>query len=90
MEDILEFLLELVLEGGEELCRSRRVSKWIRYPIMILMSLMFVGVIFLMFYISWISWKENALFSIVMAAFGIILIVALVFKIRKEYLKYNG
>lgn len=90
MEDILEFLLELVFEGGEELCRSRRVSKWIRYPIMILMSLMCAGIIFLMFFISWISWKENVLISIVMAAFGIILIVALVLKIRKEYLKYNS
>lgn len=44
MDFILEFLLELVVEGGMEASGNRKLSRWIRYPLMILTILFFAPV----------------------------------------------
>lgn len=31
MDDLIEILLELILEGGSELLQSKKVPKWIRF-----------------------------------------------------------
>lgn len=90
MEFIFEFIFELLFECGEELCKTPKVSKWIRYPILVLFFLMYAGIVFLIFFISWISWKENILGSIVMAALGIFFIAGMARKVWKEYLKYHS
>lgn len=33
MDELIEFILDLLLEGGIELSANKKVSKWIRYPI---------------------------------------------------------
>lgn len=90
MEFILEFILELLFEGGQELCKSPKVSKWIRYPILVLFFLMYAAIVFLIFFVSWILWKENVLGSIVMASLGIFFIVGMARKVWMEYQKYHS
>lgn len=90
MEFIVEFILELLFEGGEELCKSRKISKWIRYPIIVLFCLIYAGVVFLIFFASWVFRHENVLGSILFAALGVFFVVGLAWKIRKEYLKYHA
>ena len=55
-----------------------------------LFFLMYAGIVFLIFFISWISWKENILGSIVMAALEIFFIAGMARKVWKEYLKYHS
>ncbi len=87
MDDILEFIFELIFEGAVEICGNQKISRWIRYPIMTLILLFCIAVILGMFAISWMALKENVLISILIAAISIALTVALILKIRKEYLK---
>ena len=47
MDFILEFLLELVVEGGMEASGNKKLSRWIRYPRMILTILFLVGIFLL-------------------------------------------
>ncbi len=89
-EFVVEFIFELLFEGGEELCKRPKVSKWIRYPILILFFLLYAAIVFFVFFISWISWKESILASIFMAALGVFFIVGMARKVWKEYLKYHS
>lgn len=90
MEFILEFIFELLFEGGEAFCKSRKVSKWIRYPIMVVFFLMYAGVVFLIFFASWVFRHESVLGSILFAALGVFFLVGMAWRIRKEYLKYHA
>ena len=45
MDLLFEFLLELILEGSIEVSRSRKVSRWIRYPVIVLLFLFILGVL---------------------------------------------
>ena len=88
MEFIIEFVLDLLFEGGQEICRNQKISKWIRYPVLVLIALMFAAVVLLLFVLSWTMWDESVPGSLLIAAIGIALTAAIVIKVRKEYLKH--
>ena len=41
MEYLFEFIAELLLEGSLEISKNKKISKWIRYPLLITISLFF-------------------------------------------------
>jgi len=45
MDALFEFLFELIFEGSLEAAKSKKLSKWIRYPLIVLISLFIVGVL---------------------------------------------
>ena len=46
MDDVIEFILELILEGTIEISSNKKVPKWIRYPLIALIVLIFAIVTF--------------------------------------------
>lgn len=57
MDLLLELIFELVMESSIEIAQDKKVKKWIRYPIafflalfiiVVLLTIMFVGIMFLM------------------------------------------
>lgn len=86
MDDILEIIFELILDGSLEISKNKKVSKWIRYPAIALISLFFMAVIFILIYITLISIEENTLLSIFFGALTIFFIVMSYIKFKKEYL----
>ncbi|MGN1458426.1 MAG: hypothetical protein ACI4XP_10845 [Acutalibacteraceae bacterium] len=45
MDLLLDFIVELVAEGCCEIAESKKVSKWIRYPIIFILSVAILSVI---------------------------------------------
>ena len=45
MEFLLELIFELLFEGSMEAAKSRKVPRWIRYPLIVLLSLFILGVL---------------------------------------------
>lgn len=86
MEFIIELILELVFEGGIEASKNEKIPKYIRYPLIFLISLFFITVICLMYFVSFISIKENILFALVLFIISTIMLVMSIFKFRKVYL----
>ena len=43
MDTLFEFILELFVEGGVEIGSDKKVSRWIRYPLILFVSLFFIG-----------------------------------------------
>ncbi len=86
MEYIFEFIMELVLEGGIEVSKSSKIPKYIRYPLIGILSLFFIAVIGLVFFAGILSLKENILSGIFLILVGLYLLIMSVIRFRKAYL----
>ena len=86
MEYIFEFILELVLEGSIEVSKSSKIPKYVRYPLIGIISLFFIAVIGLIFFTGILSLKENILLGILLILVGLLLLIMSVIKFRKIYL----
>lgn len=86
MDILFEIILELVFEGTLAASKSRRIPKFIRYPLIVIIALLFIAVIGIMFLTGILAIKENLLFGIFLILLGVFMLVTSVFKFRKKYL----
>lgn len=75
MELIIEFILELILEGSIELLPNKKIPKWIRYLLAAIIILLSLAVIGLFFFVGITAMKEKTLFGIIFIAIGIFMLV---------------
>lgn len=87
MEFLFEFILELFLERSMEASSNKKLSKWIRYPLMLLVIVFFVSVIGLVFLTGILSFSTNKMFSIFILIMGILMLVGTILKFKDLYLK---
>lgn len=85
MEYVFEFILELVFEGGIEVSKNNNIPKYIRYPLIIIISLFFIAVIGLIFFVGILSLKENMFLGICFILIGLFMLIMSVIKFRKTY-----
>lgn len=86
MECLFEFILELVFEVSIEVSKSNKVPKYIRYPLIIIISLFSIIVIGLILFTGILSFKENRLSGILFILIGLFMFIIGVIKFRKTYL----
>ncbi len=88
MELLLEVIFDLIVEGSAEVAKNRRISKWIRYPIVVLISLFIIAVIglltFMGFALIFKGDRYAKLAGILFLIFDIILIISAIKNIKKE------
>ena len=89
MDELIEFILDLLLEGGIELSANKKVSKWIRYPIIAFLFLFFTIVIFGMLILGILMIEESILVSFIFVACGIAMLIGSVIKFKKTYLEHK-
>lgn len=87
MDDIIEFILELILEVSIEISSNKKISKWIRYPLIFLISIFFFAVIFLIFWLGISLYEESIAISIATIILGIALLIGCIKKFKKLYLE---
>lgn len=86
VEFILEFVFEGILEGSMEASTNRRIPKYIRYPLIGILSLFFIAVIGLVFFGGILALKENILVGMFLILVGLFLLIMSIVKFRKAYL----
>lgn len=86
MEFIIELVFDLFVEGGIEVSSNKKISKWIRYPIIALLILFFSVVIFGMIILGIVLLPKSLLGGILIILIGLFLLVMCILKFRKEYL----
>lgn len=86
MDVLFEIILELIFEGGIEISSNKKISKWIRYPLIFIIALFFMAIIFLLIFIGIKILKSSLLVGIVCIALGISFLIGSVLKFRKLYL----
>lgn len=87
MEFIIELILELLLEGSIEVSSNRKVSKWIRYPLIIFITTIFSGVILLIIFLGLSLLNDWFLAGIIFLIIGIVMFVSAVIKFKKLYIE---
>ena len=87
MDLLLEFILELILEGSIEISSNKKIPKWIRYPLIFIITALFltiiIGILFLGMYMS----KENILLSILLIIISIFLLIGSIKKLKDMYIE---
>lgn len=86
MEYLFEFILELIVEGSIEASKSNKIPKYIRYPLIIIISLFFIIVIGLVFLAGFLVLKENILVGILLILLGLWMLIMSIIKFKKTYL----
>lgn len=89
MEFIFELIFELIFEGGIEASKSNKIPKWIRYPLILLITLFFIFVIGIMFFVGIIALKDNLILGIIVLLLAIIMLMFSILKFRDTYIKKN-
>ncbi len=88
MELLLEIIFELVIEGSAEVAKNRKISKWIRYPIVVLISLFIIAIIGLLTVVGFALIFQKDIYAklggILLLIFDIILIISAINNIKKE------
>ncbi len=89
MELLLEIIFELIVEGSAEVAKNKKISKWIRYPIVVLIFLFIITIIGLLTFIGFaLIFKGDRyakLAGILFLIFDIILIISAIKNIKKEF-----
>ena len=87
MDLLLEFIFELVLESSMEIAKDKKINKWIRYPLAILLSLFIIAVIGTILFVGIMFILDEEinikLAGILFIIFDIILIISAIRKIKK-------
>lgn len=88
MEFILEVLTELILEGTIEISKNGKVPKVIKYPLIFIIILLFIGVTFIIFFTGILAYKRiNKICGILLVILGIVFLIASIIKFKKIYIK---
>lgn len=86
MEYVFEFILELALGGSIEVSKNREIPKYIRYPLIMIISLFFIAVIGLVFLAGILLLKESVFLGILFILIGLFMFIMSIIKFRKTYL----
>jgi len=89
MDDIIEFLLELIIEGSIELIPNKKVPKWLRYIIAFVLSLVALTFIIGLIVFGIMLIRESILGGLILLVVGIILLVYGVVEFIKVKRKMN-
>lgn len=87
MELIFEFICELLLEGSIEISSNKKISKWIRYPLIFLIIFFFLSIIELILFLGIIVFNKNVIGSLFIISVGVVLLILSIIKFRKIYIK---
>ncbi|MDD6224528.1 MAG: hypothetical protein PUB18_05990 [bacterium] len=87
MDFVIELVLELLLEGSMEISSNKKISKWIRYPILALLILFFASIIFGIIILGILIIPDNIFGGIFSITVGLFVLVMSIFQFRKKYLE---
>lgn len=86
MEYLFEFLLDLILETGIEVSSNKKISKMIRYPLILLIVLFFALVIFGLLFLGILILNKNIWAGIFIISVSAILLISAIIKFKKIYI----
>ena len=89
MDLIIEFIIELILEGSFELSKNIKTPKWLRYPLIILVLLFFIAIISIIFIVGLITFKESTIIGLLLIIISIAFTVFSIAKFIDIYIKRN-
>ncbi len=90
MDLLIEFLGEIFLEGLVEVIKSKKISLWIRIPLFLVISLLYLGIVSLMVYACIKNFKSDLIMAIILLILSFVLLnmyFLFIYKLYKGTLK---
>lgn len=87
MDLIVEFIVEVILEGIIELIQNKKISKWIRYPLLMIALMFYIFIFGTLIMILPAAFKENIFIGIFILCIEILLVIILLYIIRKSIIE---
>ncbi len=85
MESLIEFLIDLVFEAGVEASENKKVPKFIRILLAIIIILVYLLGTGAILFVGVLMLEETILGGIAMLALGLVILVALFVKMYTKY-----
>lgn len=77
--------MELIVDGAIEVSGNKKLSRWIRYPLITLIVLFFGALIALIFCLALGLSSDEPVASVVLSLLGLLILAGTVLKFRKLY-----
>ncbi len=87
MEFLIEFLVDLILEGSMEISEDERMPKWLRYICLTIVTIVFGVVTIGLFVLGIFAGKENIYAGIFFIIIAFILLISGIVKFEKKYIQ---
>ena len=84
MDMLIEFLLELLVEGGTAAAHSKRLSPWIRWPITAALAAFYLFALAMVLLVCWGMWRENRTAALTLT----VLLAAGLWALARKFTKY--
>ena len=88
-EALFEFILTLIFEGGVEVGTNKKRSKWIRYPLLLLVGAIYVGFFALLIFLGFRDLEDELWRAILTWVFALALFILTIWGIHGEYEEYK-
>ena len=87
MEFLIEFLVDLILEGSLEISEDEKMPKWLRNICLTIITLVFGAVTIGLFILGVYVGKENIYAGILFILIAFILLISGIVKFEKKYIQ---
>ena len=84
MSAILEFIAELIFEGAIELAKNKKVSKWIRYPMIAIISVFYLTILGIVLFYGYKLIKHNIIGGLTILGIASFILILAIYALRKE------
>lgn len=84
MDFFIELIGELLIEGSFELATNKKVSKWIRYPLLGVLIILYSIIMFGILFIGINSINENFWVSIFLIVISLVLFIGTIVAIKRK------
>jgi len=82
MDLVTEFIIEVILEGIVELIQNKKISKWVRYPLLIIISAFYVFILGMLGMILPSAFKESIYIGFTLSCLEFVLVIGIIYIIR--------
>lgn len=89
MEFLIEALLNLLLEESIKISSNKRISKFIRYPLIILIILFFAVIILGLLILGIVILSKNIYAGLLLIIISLIMLISGIIKFKKIYIEKN-
>lgn len=87
MDLIIEFIGEIIIEGIIQLIQNKKISKWVRYPLIILICTFYTLILVIFGKLTIAALEENIWIGILLLCIEMILSIGVIQMIRKAIMK---
>lgn len=88
MDMLIELVVDLLFDAGLEVTKNKKISKWIRYPLIVLIALFIIGVIGCLMCVGIVMILSKEKFQMLLGTLilllSIVLLICIIKTIKKE------